>query len=218
MSEQAPLVRQLPVYDDLPTTHHARYGTLKLPSGALKPIAFQNPPEWQSHGRPTLQHVVHAWRKGAAVAPYVPTRTPGPSRPPSPRRKGSVSSLQSGSLSRDEESAIGSDYGDGAEAEAVNEKQALMRQTSMFGRSVYVRPELSEWREDDEDLDWRDPPVEVVDPTWGGSHQAEEEVTWLGHAGVLVRIPWSRKGKAKVGEREDMCGVLFDPIFSYRQV
>lgn len=83
---------------------------------------------------------------------------------------------------------------------------------------VYVRPEFSDWHEDDHEDDWRDPPIEVLLPSWDdtGEERGKAEVTWLGHAGVMVRIPW--KGKGKEREREGMCGVLFDPIFSYRSV
>ena len=80
-------------------------------------------------------------------------------------------------------------------------------------RRGYVRPEFSLWHEDDHEDDWRDPPVEVVAPRWD-EEKEKSAVTWLGHAGVLIQIPWQRTSEA----REDMCGVIYDPIFSYRSV
>ena len=76
---------------------------------------------------------------------------------------------------------------------------------------VYVRPEFSVVHEDDEESAWRDPPVEVVQPKWEDRDQVD--VTWLGHAGTLVRVPWKEVNGQK---RSGSCGVLFDPIFSYR--
>ncbi|ORY34044.1 beta-lactamase superfamily domain-domain-containing protein [Naematelia encephala] len=93
----------------------------------------------------------------------------------------------------------------------VEEGTPLVTRTNGNGRlpaRVWVRPDLREFGEEDEDDDWRDPPVQVVEPSWGEGE--EEDVTWLGHAGVMVRIPW--KGKERAGK----CGVVFDPIFSYR--
>jgi hypothetical protein len=47
-------------------------------------------------------------------------------------------------------------------------------------------------------------------------------VCWLGHASVFVQIPWSgeagRRDGTDSGEREGMCGIMFDPIFSKRWV
>lgn len=83
---------------------------------------------------------------------------------------------------------------------------------SWLPANTYVRPVFAEMFEDDDVDDWRDPPVKVVTPEWGGldGKADKETVTWLGHAGVLVQVPWAR------GERQGMCGVLYDPIFSYR--
>lgn len=75
--------------------------------------------------------------------------------------------------------------------------------------STYVRPDFASMYEDDEEDDWRDPPVRVVAPSWANGDRPA--VTWLGHAGALVQLPW-KNGSGRSG----MCGVLFDPIFSYR--
>ena len=80
-------------------------------------------------------------------------------------------------------------------------------------RRGYIRPEFSLWHEDDHEDDWRDPPVKLVVPRWGAEKE-KPAVTWLGHAGVVVQIPWEGPAEA----REDMCGVIFDPMFSYRSV
>ena len=61
--------------------------------------------------------------------------------------------------------------------------------------------------EEDEDDDWREPPVQTIEATWGDETRERERVTWLGHASVLVQVPM-RGGSS--------CGLLFDPIFSYR--
>lgn len=78
----------------------------------------------------------------------------------------------------------------------------------------YRDDDEAERAEDDED-DWREPPVDVkeTDGRIWDEPSVTEAVTWLGHAGVLLQVPW-RKGKGQQG----MCNVLFDPIFSYRYV
>jgi N-acyl-phosphatidylethanolamine-hydrolysing phospholipase D len=75
---------------------------------------------------------------------------------------------------------------------------------------TYIRPEYARIHREDEKEDWRDPPVDVVEPHWGETREDKANVTWLGHASVLVRLPWKTEG------RKGMCGVLFDPIFSTR--
>jgi L-ascorbate metabolism protein UlaG (beta-lactamase superfamily) len=76
----------------------------------------------------------------------------------------------------------------------------------------YVRREFSRILTLDEEDDWREPPIRVERPRWRcGGAGAVPLVTWLGHAGALVQIPWARAGPT-----EPFCGVVFDPIFSHR--
>ncbi|TXT03837.1 hypothetical protein VHUM_04358 [Vanrija humicola] len=72
----------------------------------------------------------------------------------------------------------------------------------------YVRPSFSRILSADDTNDWREPPVRVEEASWQRSPRSPT-VTWLGHAGAFVQIPWAT-------EREGAAGLLFDPIFSYR--
>lgn len=152
-----------------------------------RPKSFQNPwPSWRS---PTLSDAYRAYKLGAALAHPEP-RQPGLSR----------------EQSRTEDHPAYDPYklSDGQDV-------PKLPYDGWYPVSTYVRPPLAEKYEDDEDDDWREPPVKVVTPGWGGMDQGKDKevVTWLGHATVLVQIPWK-------GSREGMCGVLFDPIFSQR--
>lgn len=82
-----------------------------------------------------------------------------------------------------------------------------------FFPGTYIPLDMRKIHREDEKDDWREPPVRVVDPTWDESLDDKANVTWLGHAGAMIRLPW-KKGKGRRG----MCGILFDPIFSYRSV
>jgi N-acyl-phosphatidylethanolamine-hydrolysing phospholipase D len=106
----------------------------------------------------------------------------------------------------------GIESSDEEEADQVDENGAIRGEPGYILPGIYIRPELARIQREDEAEDWRDPPVDVVKPDWGGTNEGKENVTWLGHAGVLVRVPW----KKNVEGREGMCGILFDPIFSQR--
>jgi len=106
----------------------------------------------------------------------------------------------------------GLEESDEEEADQIDENGAVRGEPGYILPGIYIRPELARIQREDEAEDWREPPVDVVKPDWGEGKEGKENVTWLGHAGVLVRIPW----KKNVEGREGMCGVLFDPIFSKR--
>lgn len=101
-----------------------------------------------------------------------------------------------------------------------NEKSYIPRRitTEIEPINCYIRPELQRIQADDDDDDWREPPVCVVPPRWmkddgresdrGEAGRPKTAVTWLGHASVLVQVPFE--------DGNGMCGILFDPIFSNR--
>jgi hypothetical protein len=164
---------------------------------------------WPSYRTASISDAYKAYQLGAALAHPNPrtsrASTPGISR-----------SGSSATLDEEEPYHLSSAEETDTEAEPrpVSETGELLRLPSgkWIRTSVYVRRQLAEIYEGDEEDDWRDPPVLVVEPRWHGEEGELKTpaVTWLGHAGALVRIPWKRKG------RDGMCGVLFDPIFSYR--
>ncbi|WVQ99331.1 hypothetical protein IAU59_006463 [Kwoniella sp. CBS 9459] len=204
MTTSRPSVTLIPPPPDLPRDHH---GPFKPPKAGLltslnplassppqsddgvffqKPKYFKNP--WPSYRSASLHDAYLAYQLGAAVA-LPPHKTPGSSR------LGLV----------DEEP-----YGEEGDDDPRDEDGSMKAETrSMLPKGLYIRPDFAEVREDDEKGDWRDPPVEVVEPNWGDGADKRERVTWLGHAGVLVQIPWK-------DDREGTCGIIFDPIFSYR--
>lgn len=188
----APRVTILDPPEDLPREHHGPYKppTLSLSWSSDKPQYFKNP--WPSYRMPSLSDAWTAYQKGAAVA-----------LPPRKSRKWHREEGDGDSSETDEE-----------EAPLVDANGAVRGEPGYILPGIYVRPELAKIQREDEEEDWRDPPVDVVSPTWGEGKEAKENVTWLGHAGVLVRIPW----KKNVEGRQGMCGVLFDPIFSQRSV
>lgn len=191
LSMSAPRVRTLEPPGDLPKEHHGPYKppTLSLSFSSDKPQYFKNP--WPSYRMPSLSDAWLAYQKGAAVA-----------LPPRNSRKWNHH--------HDDDDQEG--QSDDEEAEPVDEQGAIRGEPGYILPGIYVRPELARIQREDEEEDWRDPPVDVATPTWGEGKEGRENVTWLGHAGVLVRIPW----KKSVESRDGMCGVLFDPIFSQR--
>jgi N-acyl-phosphatidylethanolamine-hydrolysing phospholipase D len=154
------------------------------------PRYFNNP--WPSYRSPSLTDAYRAYSLGAAIAHPEPRKLPGI------HRTKSQISINEGRYTLKCE--------DGAEAPRLEKK-------GWMPEATYVRPVFAEvFEDDDEEEDWRDPPVKVVQPRWGGvgDKGEKETVTWLGHAGVLVQVPWRNN------VRDGMCGVLYDPIFSYR--
>ena len=195
-SPQAPVVTLVQPGDDNPTDHHGPYATnsmgLALGDGA-KPRYFQNP--WKSWRGPSFGDAWTAYQKGAAIALPL-DRTAKKMRDPIERAEHSDEDQDGIPDEHDPRSSDGS-----------------IRETEFkpIPARVYVRPEFSAVHEDDEESAWNDPPLEVVQPKW--EDRDEVDVTWLGHAGTLVRVPWKEvDGKKRGGS----CGVLFDPIFSYR--
>ncbi|KAK4685444.1 N-acyl-phosphatidylethanolamine-hydrolyzing phospholipase D, partial [Tremellales sp. Uapishka_1] len=148
---------------------------------SFKPKYFQNP--WTSYRPASLNDAWEAYQKGAAVAL---------SRAKTPK-----------SIATPEDELL-----------VPKSKEVLRTQSkSWITKGAYVPLKFSLISDEDHEDDWRDPPVEVVRPRWGGVELGNERetVTWLGHAGAMVQIPWRGEG-----QREGMCGVVFDPIFSYR--
>ncbi|WWD17338.1 hypothetical protein CI109_101779 [Kwoniella shandongensis] len=191
-----PTVTPLPADSSVPRDHHGP--TSSSSSTGAKTKYFKNP--WPSYRTASLKDAYLAYQLGAAVA-LPPHQTPGSSR-----------------LNLVDMAAYEDEVEDELLERGREERQSILptaTPTSVIGKRLYIRPDFSEVREDDEFDDWREPPVRTVEPKWGdgeqdGSGDGGERVTWLGHAGVLVQIPW------KDEKREGMCGVLFDPIFSYR--
>ena len=181
---QYPTVTLLHLSPSASTDHHGSSSrrSVALPADD-RPRWFRNP--WPSYRVASLNDAWIAYQKGAAIAL------------PHPKVARSSNGL--------DEQEDDADDNDGL---VGREETSLLRTKSR----VYVRPEFAAWYEDDHDDDWRDPPTKVVQPSWGEVGEDKETVTWLGHAGVLVQIPWKRKEDGRQG----MCGVLFDPIFSYR--
>lgn len=102
---------------------------------------------------------------------------------------------------------------DGKETEQLMSES--VQESGHGGRDGNYKDVAEEERVEDDEEDWREPPVDVKETDgsiWDEPSQTES-VTWLGHAGVLLQLPW-REGKGKQG----MCNILFDPIFSYRSV
>ena len=184
-----PIVTPLPFTSSLSTDHHvAPYTSRVALSNVPRPAYFRNP--WRSYRSPTLNDAWLAYQKGAFIA-----------LPPDKAQ------LISGGV---DESVPLTAEPDGPEVPTPDERAPLAsssRSRSYSGQSARSKSI------DEEVDDWRDPPVQVVDPRWDEPIEGRGSVTWLGHASVFLRIPWKEvKGKRKEGS----CGVLFDPIFSYR--
>ncbi|OCF43180.1 N-acyl-phosphatidylethanolamine-hydrolyzing phospholipase D [Kwoniella heveanensis CBS 569] len=211
MSSSRPSVTLIPPPSNLPREHHGPFKPSKpdlltsinpLASAPPqpdintdsdrpfhKPKYFKNP--WPSYRSASLHDAYLAYQLGAAVA-LPPHKTPGSSK-----------------LGLVDEEPFGEYEDENNDDPRDGEGSLRAEAESMIPKGLYIRPDFAEVREDDEKDDWRDPPVEVVEPNWGDGADKRERVTWLGHAGVLVQIPW-KDGK------EATCGVIFDPIFSYR--
>ncbi|WVW83847.1 hypothetical protein I302_105868 [Kwoniella bestiolae CBS 10118] len=202
-----PTVSIIPPPSSLPKDHHGPFQPSKQKSKSNskapmredqdechnptyhKPKYFKNP--WPSYRTASLHDAYLAYQLGAAVA-LPPHQTPGSSR----LNLADQEIYEEVEDTRGEDGSLRSDS------------------ASLLPKKLYIRPDFSEVKEDDLFDDWREPPVKTISPTWRDQEEVQddverrEKVTWLGHAGVLIQVPF-RDGK-------DYAGVLFDPIFSYR--
>ncbi|WVR06992.1 hypothetical protein IAU60_004030 [Kwoniella sp. DSM 27419] len=188
-----PSVSLIPTPSDLPRDHHGPFHKTSKPQADRppegcddnpnhKPKYFKNP--WPSYRQASLHDAYLAYKLGAAIA-LPPHQTPGAAK------LRLVDQELYDEDPREEHGAL------------------LARTDSTVPKKMYIRPDFAEVRETDDLSDWREPPVDVVEPNWGDGGDGKERVTWLGHAGVLVQIPWKHG-------RQGTCGIIFDPIFSYR--
>lgn len=208
---QYPVVTRLQPDPELLNDHHGppQKGSKIALSDSAKPKYFQNP--WKSWRSPSLSDAWTAYQKGAAIA--LPIRET-PKRFTHAGAEGGANDSSDG----DSDGSPKTPQDDEEEDKPLprGPDGAIRKDNSgwILPGSLYIRPEFSEVSDQDEADDWRDPPVEVIRPKWEELQGDKEDVTWLGHAGVMVRIPWKKVDGAK--DREGSCGVLFDPIFSYR--
>ncbi|WWC89388.1 uncharacterized protein L201_004311 [Kwoniella dendrophila CBS 6074] len=184
-----------------------------------KPKYFKNP--WPSYRSASLHDAYLAYQLGAAIAP------PPPSQPHTCRSSSSnpVNEYDDQCYSGGEDTAeeeYDSLVSSSRDITGRNGRNKASDVSSIISKTskVYIRPDFSSIKDDDEIEDeWRDPPVKVVKPDWIDSQRVEndneaeagggkEKITWLGHAGVLLEIPWK--------DRSGYAGIIFDPIFSYR--
>lgn len=187
---QYPVVIPLPPSSAVRTDHHGpKKRKTQVSLLDETPSYFLNP--WKSYRVASLSDAWLAYQRGAAIAP-AQSKSAGPYR----------------SLSRP------SPYHGEGEVEEEEEPLVEPEPSAKAKSRLYIRPEFSIWHEEDLEDDWRDLPIQVVSPRWDEAQLDKPSVTWLGHAGVLVQIPWKGRGKG----REGMCGIVFDPIFSYRSV
>lgn len=233
MNQRPPTVTALQPNPDLHNDHHGpSTGPLGL-STSDRPLSFHNP--WPSYRFATLSDAWLAYQKGAAVAPA--QREPGCcaetqwSRLASRSNSHPVYKDDQGDDDKETSGAGGLFYDPdddddnnedqwGAADDGKDEFNYMPKRVESQVEPVagYIRPDLQRIQSDDDDDDWREPPVYVMPPRWledvgresdrGELGQPKPAVTWLGHASVLIQIPF-RDGSG-------MCGVLFDPIFSNR--
>ncbi|WVO16258.1 hypothetical protein L204_103932 [Cryptococcus depauperatus] len=184
-----PTVSRIPPPFSLSRDHHGPPRKVSLTSSNPQaPSWFKNP--WPSYRTTSAWDVYQAYQRGAAIAPQCL------------KPEGTEQVLVDEVLSPED------DWID------KNGGRLLDEDTVPGSSKMYIRPEFSNIKDGDDEDDWREPPVRVIDPTWGNEFDKEERVTWLGHAGVLVQLPWGKDVKGE--QRGGMCGLLFDPIFSYR--
>ncbi|TYJ55675.1 hypothetical protein B9479_003578 [Cryptococcus floricola] len=184
----SPQVTKIPPSSFVSRDHHGpqQNASANIP-GRIKPRYFKNP--WPSYRTASLKDAYQAYQRGAAIALH-------------PSRLRGVAKLEG----KQDSDADDSEY---------ELEPAWTESDSIMPKKIYVRPEFARVGSGDEREDWRDPPVEVVEPTWGDGSDGREKVTWLGHAGVLIQIPW-KTSENPDNKRNGTCGILFDPIFSYR--
>lgn len=188
---QSPTVHVLPA-GNVDTSHHgpfvSHYWRKNSPYENGLPRFFKNP--WPSYRAPSLTDAYTAYNLGAAIA------HPSPYKLNKARSELHLPHNKGNDIYKCE---------DGQEA-------PRLKNESWMPANTYVRPIFAEQFDDDEESDWREPPVKVLQPTFASEETDKAKVTWLGHAGVLVQVPWQR------GERDGSFGVLYDPMFSYRYV
>ncbi|KAL1405422.1 hypothetical protein Q8F55_009053 [Vanrija albida] len=216
-----PTVSRLPPDPALMYQHHgAGSGSrIALAAEAIAPRYFHNP--WPSYRMASLNDAWLAYQKGAAIA----TPQLGSNAAASSSRI-SLSPSCLGHPPDDEEADDDEaaqplqsppfagqgfrDPADDSDDEPLNdtEPEWPKRQHPPEPVRGYVRPAFSRILSADDAGDWREPPVRVEEPRWQRSPRTPT-ITWLGHAGAFVQIPWA-------DDRAGAAGVLFDPIFSYR--
>lgn len=235
---QTPKVSLLPPAQDLVYAHHGRGGTrIALDEGGALGAqgcgqggthVFHNP--WRSWRMPSLSDAMLAYQRGAAIAvPQLPT--PVSSRPPSRsnttsqfnhHRDAERSTPQSQEQSdrqpiihypswlKPDEPEDAAEEDDEESQDEDSEMAWANRHTVDHQIKGYIRPTFKRILSQDDQEDWREPPLWVERPQWstGGDKPL---VTWIGHASVLVQIPWTTKYAAT-----PYCNILYDPIFSYR--
>lgn len=79
-------------------------------------------------------------------------------------------------------------------------------------KGAMVMPPPAEGEEEQWDVNGR--LVQVREPRWETNGNGNGRVCWLGHAGVMIQVPFPQGQRRE--ERGGMVGVLFDPIFSKR--
>lgn len=135
-----------------------------------------------------------------------------PERPLSQRRKSWLTPDDPDDAA-DEDADEDADEYDDETAAMDDEPEFPLQHPYLNDVKGYVRPAFSRIMTQDDTDDWREPPIQVQRPQWPRSGE-RGAVTWLGHAGALVQIPWN--DSASTSSTAPLCGVLFDPIFSYR--
>lgn len=224
-----PLVAPLPPPRNLHNHHHgsAKNARIEL-SENESPTAFHNP--WPSYRFATLNDAWLSYQKGAAIAmPQLLGRDEKDSEAaisdeedcsrlhgtPKPRSSGVGRLFYDPDDDDDSDTpADEGDEGNDEDEDVYKPPRQSNKPASIFPAKVhpleavrgFVRPELTRILTADNDDDWREPPLVVNTPEWPDG--SKPSVTWIGHASVLVQIPWRTS--------PGTCSVLFDPIFSYR--
>ncbi|GMK57218.1 hypothetical protein CspeluHIS016_0400520 [Cutaneotrichosporon spelunceum] len=228
-------VQPIPPSKDLHYDHHGpSNGQLGL--STERPTSFHNP--WPSYRFATLNDAWLAYQRGAAVArpqrePKCDacgewTRVASRSASVAPFRDTEPDNelAMPGGLFYDPDDDDNDDTEvqawDDGEDDGPDGLSFLTRRVTHDTEQPtgYIRPEMREMQTDDDADDWREPPVCVRPPRWlcGEGEDRESNrgecglpkpaLTWIGHASVLVQIPFA--------DGSGMAGVLFDPIFSQR--
>ena len=190
-----PGVKLLDPAPQLSYSHHGPSASKTSLGG--KPKYFQNP--WKSWRQPSVSDAWIAYQQGAAIARPLRKKK---KRLAKEREEG----LQSSSPIEDRLEDSSDEEDEAVEKAPMDSKDIRLEPEPS---KVYIRPELTRLEKENEHHLWKDPPVEVISPKWDTSDKVD--VTWLGHASTLVRIPFKNQT-----DGAEKCNVLFDPIFSYR--